>query len=86
MGKGATSESGKKKTNIQNRKFHYNFYDTVTALRAKLFVAKLKINQSLQGVGAGVEIENFYIVPERSPFSHAFLWIGISMNFMNIQA
>ena len=55
-------------------------------MRAKLFVAKLKINQSLQGVGAGVEIENFYIVPERSPFSHAFLWIGISMNFMNIQA
>ena len=61
MGKGATSEPGKKK-NIQNRKFHYNFYDTVTALRAKLFVAKLMINQSLQGVGAGVEIENFYIV------------------------
>ena len=70
MGKGATSESGKKKTNIQNRKFHYNFYDTVTALRAKLFVAKLMINQSLQGVGAGVENENFCIEPESSPFSH----------------
>ena len=83
MGKGATSEPGKK--TIQNRKFHYNFYDTVTALRAKLFVAKLMINQSLQGVGAGIEIENFYIVPESSPFSHVFLWIGISMNFMNIQ-
>ena len=57
MGTGATSEPGKKKTK-QNRKFHYNFYDTVTALRAKLFVAKLIINQSLQGVGAGVDTKN----------------------------
>ena len=72
MGKGATSEPGKKK-NIQNRKFHYNFYDTVAVLRAKLFVAKLMINQSLQGVGAGVEIQNFYFVPKRSPFSHAYI-------------
>ena len=74
----------KEKKNIQNRKFHCNFYDTVTALRAKLFVAKLMINQSLQGVGAGVEIENFYIVPESSPFSYAFLWIGNSIYFLSI--
>ena len=64
-GKGSDIRARKEKKAKQNktkqsRKFHYNFYDTVTALRAKLFVAKLMINQSLQGVGAGVEIENFY--------------------------
>ena len=72
-GKGSDIRARKEKKNIQNRKFHYNFYDTVTALRAKLFVAKLMINQSLQGVGAGVEIQNFYFVPKRSPFSHAYI-------------
>ena len=56
-GKGSDIRARKEKTK-QNRKFHYNFYDTVTALRAKLFVAKLIINQSLQGVGAGVDTKN----------------------------
>ena len=72
-GKGSDIRARKEKKNIQNRKFHYNFYDTVAVLRAKLFVAKLMINQSLQGVGAGVEIQNFYFVPKRSPFSHAYI-------------
>ena len=53
MGKGATSEPGKrKKTHTKQKIPLCNFYDTVTVSRAKLFVAKLMINQSLQGVGA----------------------------------
>ena len=49
-GNGSDIRARKEKTK-QNRKFHYNFYDTVTALHAKLLI----INQSLQGVGAGVD-------------------------------
>ena len=34
------------------------------ALRAKLFVARLIINHSLQGVGTGVDINYYNIVPK----------------------
>ena len=75
-GKGSDIRARKEKKNIQN-KTENSITTSMTQLQlpldAQLFVTKLMINQSLQGVGAGVEIQNFYIVPKRSPFSHAYI-------------